>query len=69
MLRVQPLKKKKKKCFIGVPAVGQWVKDLVLSLQQFGSLLRQRFHPQPREVGQGFGIATAVAWLTVAAQI
>ena len=31
-------KDKKKKKYFGVPAVGQWVKDPVLSLQQLGSL-------------------------------
>ena len=36
---------------LGVPAVVQQVKDWVLSLQQLGSLLRQRFNPQPGAVG------------------
>ena len=36
---------------IGVPAVAQQVKDLMLSLQQFGSLLRHEFDPWPSIVG------------------
>ena len=29
----------------------EWVKDLVLSLWWFGSLLRHKFDPQPSTVG------------------
>ena len=39
------------KNYIGVPAVAQWVKELVLSLQQLRSLLRYEFKPQLSEVG------------------
>ena len=40
-----------KKRASGVPSVAQWVKELVLSLQQLGSLRRNVYDPQPSAVG------------------
>ena len=39
------------KIICGVPTVVQRVKDLALSLQQLGLLLKHRFDPQPGAVG------------------
>ena len=49
--------------------MAQWVKDLVLSLQQLGSLLRHGFDPWPDKVGYGSSIAAAVVQITAGAQI
>ena len=35
---------------LGVPAVAQWAEDVVLSLQQLGSLLKLGFDPEPSTV-------------------
>ena len=41
--------------------MAQQVKDLVVSLPQLGLLLRFGFYPHPGAVGQGSGVAAAVA--------
>ena len=48
---------------LGVPTMVQQVKDLELSLWQ------HRFELWPSEVGQGSGVATAVAWVAARAWI
>ena len=49
--------------------MAQQVKDLVVSLQQLGLLLRHGFNPWLGAIGLGSGIAAAVVQVTAAVQI
>ena len=49
--------------------MAQWVKDLALSLQHLGSLLRCEFDPRPGAVGLRSGIAAVMAYVEAPARI
>ena len=50
---------------VGVPALAQWVKDLMLSLQQLGFLWRQRFDPWPGSCGCSWKKKGEFLWIFV----